>query len=163
MRQTKRPFGTHNQKGFTFVEVIIVIGILALLSAIAIGEYYYRRQKAFDRQALAVAKNLLTLSATAFANDEIPTQEGFTEGTAPKGYPGLEVNPGISTLIDAADDGSDVWTFYVASDGGTTAYFFWLPGVNCTETAVKGKPSDTIVENEDHPAEDWRGPAFLDV
>ncbi len=163
MRVRKLQLSNSNQQGFTLVELVIVIGILAVLSSMALGEFYHRRTMAFDRQAIAVSKNLLSLAVTAFANDENPGIENTTVGTYPPGYPELDVTSGIHTKIDMISGANgDVWHFYVAAEGGSTAYFFWLPGDNCTETAVNGYPSDTLVDNNDltAPIPDWRNIHF---
>ena len=143
-----------NQRGFTFIELVIVVGILSLLATIAIGEFYHNRKKAFDQQAIAVTKNLLNTAATAFASSENPAMEGSGSGDPPAGYPELEVNENIHTEI-SLDAATDVWSFYVASAAGDTAFFFWLPGDNCVLNDVGGYPSDYIIEN---PA--WRAAVF---
>ena len=142
-----------NQRGFTFIELVIVVGILSLLATIAIGEFYHNRKKAFDQQAIAVTKNLLNMAATAFASSENPAVQGPAVGTFPPGYPELEVNENIH--IDISLDADDAWSFYVASAAGDTAYFFWLPGDHCVINTVGGYPSDYIV---DDPA--WRAAVF---
>ena len=160
MRVKRSRLSNSNQQGYTLVELILVLSILALLASIAIGEFYYRRKAAFDMQAIAVAKNLLTLAATSFANDEIPAEMGLSIGTSPEGYPELDTNVSIHTYIWKDYDGPDAWSFYVASEKGSTVYFFWLPGNNCTLTTVKGYASDIIIDNarfnEENPDEDWR-------
>jgi prepilin-type N-terminal cleavage/methylation domain-containing protein len=168
MRVKKLQLSNFNQHGFTLVELIIVIGILAVLSSMAIGEFYHRRRVAYDRQAIAVAKNLLSLAVTAFANDEIPTLEGLSVGTSPKGYPELDTTVTMHTYIDKDYDGANAWSFYIASEGGNTAYFFWLPGDNCALTTVKGAPSDTLIENVEwnvlfDPDENWRADPNLAI
>ncbi len=168
MRAKRLQLSNSNQQGFTLVELVLVLSILGLLASIAIGEFYFRRKTAFDRQAVAVAKNLLTLAATSFANDEIPTQMGLSMGTSPEGYPELDTNVSIHTYIWKDYDAANAWSFYVASEGGSTAYFFWLPGDNCTLTAVKGYPSDIIIDNADYneekdPDEDWRANPDLNL
>ena len=157
MRFKKTQSLNANQQGFTLIEMVLVIGIIAILGSIAVGEYYHRRQVAYDRQAIAVTKNLLTMAATAFANSDNPAEENTSVGTYPPGYPELQVNNNIHIEIDKDDSSGngDVWNFYIASEAGSTAYFFWLPGDNCTETEVNGTGSDLIAENAA-----WRGGVF---
>ena len=161
-----------NQRGVTLVELIVAFAILGLLASIALGEFYHRRRKAYDNQAIAVAKHLLTLAATSFASDEIPVDagnnyiEGSSVGTYPDGYPELPANPGMHTKIEITDNGNgDFWSFYVASEGGSTAYFFWLPGPDCVEASINNTPSDTLVDNLDYnidydPDLNWRTDEF---
>ena len=146
-----------NQRGVTLVELLVVFAILGIVASIALGEFYHRRTKAYDKQAVAIAKHLLTLAATSFASDEIPVDagnnyiEGSSVGTYPDGYPELQANPGIHTKIEITDNGNgDFWSFYVASEGGSTAYFFWLPGPDCVEASINNSPSDTLVDNLDY-------------
>ena len=136
-----------NKRGFTLVELALTIGILAVLSTIAIGEFYDRRRTAYDRQAIAITKHLLTMAATAFANSNYPTVDGtVTVGTNPQDYADLPVNPGIHCYINR-DAAKDLYRFYIANVAGETAYFFWLPGETCVDTVDGGSPSDLINEN----------------
>jgi prepilin-type N-terminal cleavage/methylation domain-containing protein len=49
-----------NQKGFTLVELMIVVAIIGILAAIAIPQFASYRQKAFNSAALADLKNAKT-------------------------------------------------------------------------------------------------------
>jgi prepilin-type N-terminal cleavage/methylation domain-containing protein len=141
-----------DQRGFSLIELVLVIGILAILATIALGEFYYSRQKAYDQQAITITRNLLNLAATSFATSEFPTVDGtITVGTNPQDYPELKVNPGIYCKI-IYDGGNDLYEFYIASLGGSTAFFFWLPGDSSVANVVNGAPSDYIA---DDPL--WRG------
>jgi len=49
-----------NQKGFTLIELMIVIAIIGILAAIAIPQFTKYRAKAFNAAALSDTRNLKT-------------------------------------------------------------------------------------------------------
>jgi type IV pilus assembly protein PilA len=51
-----------NQKGFTLIELMIVIAIIGILSAIAIPNFLSYRRKGQDSAARSTAQNFLSLS-----------------------------------------------------------------------------------------------------
>jgi len=135
-----------NQRGFTFIELLMVMAILGVLSAIALQQLKNNREKSFDRQAQAMIRNLLTYAAI-----DTP-QGGDTAGVggnlAGVGYPEVEIPANVNWSVD--NDVDDRWQFRFAHPGGGTGYYFWVPGDTYTlglDTDGFGNRSDKIVAN----------------
>ena len=141
-----------NQRGFTLVELIMVIGILGMLSAIAVQQLKFNRENAFDRQAQAMIRNLLTYAAI-----DVPAppagqedQNGSGGSFAHYGYPEVEL-PG-NVYWKVKNDGDDRWRFWFAHPGGQTGFYFWIPGDTYADDldddlAVPPNRSDKLVSN----------------
>ena len=61
---------TKKKKGFTLVELIIVIAIIAILAAMAIPKFGEIRESANVKSDLATAKNIATIVAQKLADGE---------------------------------------------------------------------------------------------
>ena len=79
-----------NQKGFTLIELMIVIAIIGILAAIAIPNFLSYRTKGQNSAAVSAAKNFYQTAIAYFSDTE---SNGTTVGTA--GSPSYTVDINI--------------------------------------------------------------------
>lgn len=59
-----------DQKGFTLVELLIVIAIIAILAAIALPQFSAYRVKAFNSASLSDLRNFATQMESAYVDNQ---------------------------------------------------------------------------------------------
>ena len=60
----------HKEKGFTLIEVMIVVGIIGILAAIAIPQFSAYRTKSFNASAQADLRNAMTAEDAYYATNQ---------------------------------------------------------------------------------------------
>jgi type IV pilus assembly protein PilA len=109
-----------DDKGFTLIELMVVVLIIAILLAIAIPTFLGLRERAQDRAAQAELRDGLTAAKAYFTDDE--TFTGFTPAVAEGVEPSLTWGAAGSTttvgiyVLDAGD--SIVLSMQSESDNG---------------------------------------------
>jgi len=107
-----------NNKGFTLIELMIVVAIIGILAAIAIPNFMSYQCKAKQAEAKRVLGNLRVLQEAYFAEyDTYANSTGALGATTPKGDPRytytVSGDANGFTATATASDGSlngDVWT-----------------------------------------------------
>ncbi|MDP3282955.1 MAG: prepilin-type N-terminal cleavage/methylation domain-containing protein [Desulfobacterales bacterium] len=122
---------TKEDKGFTFLELIIVIGILSILSQIGLDYYISYRAKAFDAAAIndgrqlvnAVVNNLVAFDDVDYSHDgSDDNRVGAFDTSGNPREPVLYLSPSVrARLLEGENDntGEGFMQAYLYSEGGT--------------------------------------------
>jgi len=77
-----RKAAEEREGGFTLIELLVVIIIIGILAAIAIPVFLNQRQKGYDAQAKADARNIATLEETYMTENNFYNPEGSAGSAA---------------------------------------------------------------------------------
>lgn len=148
-------FSISNNKGFTLIELMMVVAILGVLTTIAIKTVAVERMKANDAQAVSMMRNLLT----AMETDTPPTGNTYAivDGGIVQWGDGPEIQLGKNLYFTIAEDTDGdtegKWQVFGAHLGGKLGFYFWIPNEVCSvqkddkilDSGGSATPADRIV------------------
>lgn len=135
-----KKFGKAVQKGFTLIELMIVVAIIGILAAVALPAYQnYSNRAAFAELVLAVTP-IKTAVELAIQTRSPATKTLLVQGTlgipatitAAAGVHGSTVAAGLITMTWATDGGVPMaGTTYTLEAGGIIPPVQWTEGGTC--------------------------------
>lgn len=113
------------EKGFTLIELMIVIAIIGILAAIAIPQFSAYRQRSYNAAAQADLRNAATAQEAYFVDNGTYTATiGNLTGS---NYGLVALTTGVTLAVSGGDAVSYVMTS-VHSAGGGVSYIMRGPG-----------------------------------
>jgi len=116
---------TRNEKGFTLIELMIVIAIIGILAAIAIPQFSAYRTRGYNAGAESQCRNVATSLEAYFVDNDTYVGASTADGGNLATTYGLTVDPLITVTPTLA---ADAYTITAVHTRGDRTYTLTGPG-----------------------------------
>ncbi len=110
-------------KGFTLVELLVVVAIIGILAAIAIPQFTQYRKKAYDSTAKSDLRNLVSAEEAYYADSQAYVDFSCTDGSTPSVDIGAKCSKGV-TINATTATGGQTWSGIAYHKLGTKSFVY---------------------------------------
>ncbi len=136
------------QRGFTLLEMMVVVAIIAILAAILIPNFTHARAQAATSACMANLKSVATAFELYYTDKQTyPAGTNASIDSAATGSSGVLSGYLGQPPEDPAAGAGKYYTYTTTSSGGVNAYKIWCPGAHdpSTMNAFAASSTDTTL------------------